>query len=349
MSLRTFGARTALVLASVSVLAVGCNEKAPSPEPVVPSTPGEGEGPATPATPTGSQGAETDAACTDFQTKLCAAAGDASAVCSSIKTLAPVLTKSTCAAGVADIAATTKRIEAMPKPCTDLVKRLCKDLGPETQTCAMVTSKTPSFPDERCATMLNDYPKVLAELKQMEAANQPLDAAKQAALVAGKPVSFGKADAKVTVVEFSDFECPYCSGASKVLNKVKKEYGDRARIVFRQFPLPFHKKAHLAHQAALAAGAEGKFWEYHDMLFANQKALDRSDLDGYAKKLGLDMAKFGAALDNGTYKAEVDSDIALGRASGVNGTPSLFVNGKRVQNPGDFGSIAKMIDGALGK
>src|SRR5690606_31096550 len=122
----------------------------------------------------------------------------------------------------------------------------------------------------------------------------------------------GDADAKVTVVEFSDFQCPYCTRAAEVANKVKENYPKGVRFVFRQFPLSFHQDAHLAAQASLAAAAEGKFWEYHDLLFENQKSLGRESLEKYAEQLGLNMATFKKALDEGTYKDAVDKDIELG-------------------------------------
>ncbi|HAA55458.1 MAG TPA: hypothetical protein DCE42_11925, partial [Myxococcales bacterium] len=138
----------------------------------------------------------------------------------------------------------------------------------------------------------------------------------------------GSPKAKVQVVEFSDFQCPYCSRAANTLNTLAKAYGDKIQVVFKQYPLGFHKDAHLAAQASLAAHAQGKFWAYHDKLFANQRALKRPQLEAYAQQLGLDMGKFKAALDNGTYKAKVDAEMANGTYIGVNGTPSVFINNK---------------------
>lgn len=109
-----------------------------------------------------------------------------------------------------------------------------------------------------------------------------------------------------------------------------KKYPGKVRVVFKHFPLSFHKKAHLASQAALAAGAQGKFWEYHDMVFGNQSKLKRKDLDGYAKKLKLDMKKFKAALDKKKYAAAVDKDLEIGKGVKVQGTPTSFVNGRKV-------------------
>jgi protein-disulfide isomerase len=145
--------------------------------------------------------------------------------------------------------------------------------------------------------------------------------------------SRGRKQAAVTVVEFSDFQCPYCKRAADVVAGVSKQYGDDVRVVFRNFPLPYHKSAHLAAKAAMAAAAQGKFWEMHDKLFAsNQAALDRAAIDGCARELGLDMGKFAAALDGGKYASAVNADLAAG-GQFVDGTPTLFVNGHKLTNP----------------
>ncbi len=181
----------------------------------------------------------------------------------------------------------------------------------------------------------------------MEAKNNRLPADKIAKLSAGDPPAFGPEDATVTVVEFSDFECPYCSLAANAVNELKPKYGDRVRFVFRQFPLGFHKQAHLAAQASLAAKEQGKFWEFHDKLFANQKALAREDLEKYAEELGLDMDKFKAALDQGTFKQTVDDELELGSEVFVEGTPTMFINGARVANATDATAIAEALEKAL--
>ena len=145
--------------------------------------------------------------------------------------------------------------------------------------------------------------------------------------------SRGRRQAPVTVVEFSDFECPYCRRAAAMVEEVRTKYGDAVRVVFRNFPLPYHKSAHLAAEAALAAHAQGKFWEMHDRLFAHQTALDRATIDGFARELGLDLARFDAALDAGTFGAAVNADLLAGGPF-VEGTPTLFVNGHKLVNPG---------------
>ena len=293
--------------------------------------------------------AEQDAkACQVYATRVCEAAGsESSEVCQAFRLSTSLMPPAACEAGLAQIASTLKRLEALRAHCTELVDKLCQDLGPKTATCAMVRERSADIPGSQCQHMLAKYAEVLQELQAMEAANKPLApelVARQSA--AGGP-AFGSVDAKVTVVEYADFECPYCSNAAKVLAQLKKKYGDTVRVVFRHYPLPFHPNAMLAAQASMAAHAQGRFWDYHDTLFAHQKALTRSDLERYAEELGLDMKRFKHALNEGTYEAAVKADMALAEAVGVQGTPSLFVGPNRVQNAGDFEALAAMIDTAL--
>ena len=154
----------------------------------------------------------------------------------------------------------------------------------------------------------------------------------------------GAADALVNIVEFSDFQCPFCSRVNPQIERVMKDYAGKVRLYFKHYPLSFHQDAPLASQAALAAGAQGKFWEMHDKLFANQQALKRPDLDRYAQELGLDMGKFKQALDAQTYKARVDADFALGNSVGVNGTPAFFINGRSVVGAVPFEEFKTVID-----
>ena len=288
--------------------------------------------------------------CDSYGKSLCEIAGAESATCGSIKTVLKLLPPAACKAGAADLEFSKKAIGSMSKPCDDLIAKLCGDLGKDTQTCKMVQGKTKQFGAERCTNMMANYPKVLAELKRMEEANKPLTADKFASITVDNGAgAHGPTTAKVTIVEFSDFQCPFCTRAANATTELKKKYGDKIRVIFRQFPLSFHKDAHLAAQASLAAGEQGKFWEMHDKMFANQRALKREDLDKYATELKLDMKKFKAALDSGKYKAAVDADMKLGGTVAVQGTPTMFLNGKRVANASDVGSISSMIDAELSK
>ncbi len=143
--------------------------------------------------------------------------------------------------------------------------------------------------------------------------------------------SRGEASAPVTVVEFTDFQCPACAAMHPVLEEVLKSYGNKVRFVVRDFPLNRHENARKAAEAANAANAQGKFFEYGALLFSRQKALDVASLKKYATELGLDRAKFDAALDRGTYAAEVQHDVEDGEMYGVDVTPTIFINGVRLK------------------
>jgi protein-disulfide isomerase len=144
--------------------------------------------------------------------------------------------------------------------------------------------------------------------------------------------SSGPEDAPVTLVEYGDYECPYCGMAYAVVKSAQRELGNQLRFVFRNFPLAeAHPHAKLAAEAAEAAAAQGKFWEMHDALFEHQDALEAEDIIGYAKSLGLDMAQFGRDLKDPKYTKRVREDFRSGVRSGVNGTPTFFINGNRYE------------------
>src|SRR5262245_40293992 len=159
----------------------------------------------------------------------------------------------------------------------------------------------------------------------------------------------GGANAKVTIVEFSDFQCPFCSRVVPTLHQIEKEYGDKVRVVFRHNPLPFHGDAPLAAEAAVAAQAQGKFWEMHDKLFANQQNIKRADLEKYAGELGLDVGKFKAALDSGAGKAQVEADKKVAAQVGANGTPNFYIDGRNVVGAQPFDEFKKVIDDELAR
>jgi protein-disulfide isomerase len=251
-----------------------------------------------------------------------------------------------CAAGLKDIDYSVKKLSSAHKVCDELVTKLCEAVGPDTQSCQLVTTETKKFPVEKCKMMLEHLPEVTAELKRMEEGNLPLNAETQAAIAQGG-VSFGPANAKVQIVEFSDFQCPYCSRAASVVHQIKEKYGTKVRFTFRQFPLPMHPNARVASEAALAANSQGKFWEFHDRLFKNQSQLDRAGLEEQAKQAGLNMAAFKKSLDEHKFAATIDADMKLGEMAAVSGTPSMFINGARVANPTSFEAVAQMIEAAL--
>lgn len=149
----------------------------------------------------------------------------------------------------------------------------------------------------------------------------------------------GPADAPVTLVEYGDYECPYCGEAYPVLKAVQEALGQQLRFVFRNFPIAeLHPHAVAAAEFAEEAATQGKFWEAHDMLYENQQALSTADLLRYGQALGLNLQALEAAFD-GAYDAKIEGDFRGGVRSGVNGTPCLFLNGERYDGPRDPGSL----------
>ncbi|HEY0880961.1 MAG TPA: thioredoxin domain-containing protein, partial [Archangium sp.] len=159
----------------------------------------------------------------------------------------------------------------------------------------------------------------------------------------------GPKNAPVTIVAFSDFQCPFCSRVVPTLKQIEDTYGDNVKVVFRQQPLPFHNNAKIAAEASLAAHEQGKFWQMHDKLFANAQALDRASLERYAQELGLDVGKFKAALDSGKFTKRVEEDSAAGMAVGANGTPTFFINGREFVGAQPFEAFKNIIDEEIKK
>jgi len=164
---------------------------------------------------------------------------------------------------------------------------------------------------------------------------------------AGRPEKGGGAKAPVTIVMFSDYECPFCKRGETVVDQIMKTYGDKVRVVFRDYPLPMHPNARPAAEAASCANAQGKFWEYHAKLFANQTALGEAKLKEYAQALGLDAAKFEQCLKDKPFRAAIDKDLADGAKAGVNGTPAFFVNGRALSGAQPLEAFKEIIDDEL--
>jgi protein-disulfide isomerase len=167
--------------------------------------------------------------------------------------------------------------------------------------------------------------------------------------VAATGPSKGPANAPITIVEFSDFECPFCSRVVPTLEEVQEKYGDKVRLVFRQYPLPIHPSAPKAAEAALCAADQGKFWEMHDIMFAQQKELGVEQLKAKASQIGLDTEKFNQCLDSGAQAAAVQADMEAGARAGVNGTPAMFINGISVSGAVPYEQLAKVIDEELNR
>lgn len=154
----------------------------------------------------------------------------------------------------------------------------------------------------------------------------------------------GAAEPLVTVVEFSDFQCPFCGRFAQTLDELVLAYPKDVRVVFMQFPLPMHPDAELASKATIAAAAQGKFWAMHDLAFENRTKLGRDDLVGYAEDLGLDVAEFEADLDSEQTKKRLEKEKALGRQLGVRGTPTFFINGLRQSGAMDADALAELVE-----
>lgn len=159
----------------------------------------------------------------------------------------------------------------------------------------------------------------------------------------------GAATAPIQIVEFSDFQCPYCSDAATTVKKVEEKYGDKVSIVYRHFPLPMHDKAHRAAEASQCANDQGQFWTFHDALFADQKPWTDDDFKGIAKTAGIDVKKFEDCLSAGTHVATVDEDMEDGRKAGMNGTPGFYINGIVLSGARPFEDFVDVIDEELAK
>jgi protein-disulfide isomerase len=194
--------------------------------------------------------------------------------------------------------------------------------------------------------------KVYEELMKNGKAPPPPDKKEVGPAPKDAPAKGGKT-AKVVIQEFSDFECPFCSRVNPTIDQIKEEYGDKVKIVWRNLPLPFHKKADLAAEASYEVykqKGDAAFWQYHDKLFANQKSEDgllRPGLEKYAQELGVDMTKFKAALDNRTHKDRIEADKKDAEKAGISGTPAFVINGYYLSGAQPFPAFKKLIDRAL--
>jgi len=164
----------------------------------------------------------------------------------------------------------------------------------------------------------------------------------------GAPVR-GDPEAKVAVVEFSDFQCPFCGRAVSTLNQISQTYGNKVRIVFKHLPLSIHPKAPAAHAAAEAAHRQGKFWEMHNKIFANQAEMSPEKYRQYAKEIGLDLKRFDRDVADAGLKQRIDADAAEAQRLGVTGTPAFFVDGRYLAGAVPFEQIKALLDEDLGK
>lgn len=164
----------------------------------------------------------------------------------------------------------------------------------------------------------------------------------------GERPARGPANAPITIVAFSDYECPFCKRGEETLEQVIETYGDKVKVFHRDYPLSFHANAHAAAQAAHCANDQSKFWEYHTKLF-EASDLTATGLASIAKDLALDEGKFSECLSSGKYKAAVDKEMADGNAAGVNGTPAFFINGRSLSGAQPFEAFKEIIDAELAR
>lgn len=188
---------------------------------------------------------------------------------------------------------------------------------------------------------------LITRLKRQYGFKSYLEPLRVQVATAGHP-SRGPATAPVTIVEFSDFECPYCGGLFPTLKQVEKNYPEKVRIVYRQFPLTnIHPHAMKAAEAALCANEQKKFWEFHDSMFTNQQELSIADLKQRAVDLKLDTQAFNPCLDSGRQAAAIQADIQDGARAGVTGTPAMFINGRLLSGNQPYAEIKEVIEDEL--
>ncbi|MFT5355817.1 MAG: protein-disulfide isomerase, partial [Polyangiales bacterium] len=202
--------------------------------------------------------------------------------------------------------------------------------------------------------MVNECPEVtgVAEVQAL-GANAPGpsdDVERYRVPVTAEQPSKGPTDALVTMVMVSDFQCPFCNRVRSTLERVEREYGENLRIVWRNNPLPFHSYAGPAANLALEAFEQGgadKFWQMHDLLFENQRALERADLERYATQIGLDMGQVRAALDNNEHQSKIEADQQLVASLGARGTPAFFINGEQLMGAQPYDRFREVMDRQL--
>jgi protein-disulfide isomerase len=166
----------------------------------------------------------------------------------------------------------------------------------------------------------------------------------------GKGFARGAKDAAVTIVEFSDFQCPYCQAVVATINQLMAQYAGKIKLIFRDFPIPnLHPLAPKAHEAARCAAEQDKFWEYHDLLFERSPRLSPAELKQYARELKLNGENFDKCFDAGKYQAAIASDVQDGMRLGASGTPTFFINGRMIVGSQPISTFQKIIDGEMAK
>jgi protein-disulfide isomerase len=164
----------------------------------------------------------------------------------------------------------------------------------------------------------------------------------------GDPIR-GPVSAKITIVEFSDFQCPYCAKATVAVKEILNKHPNDVRFIFKQFPLDIHSQAAVAAEASLAAQAQGKFWEMHDKLYANYRAINKAHILTWAQELGLDLTRFKSDLDSHKYLARITAEEKQGEDAGVAGTPTFYINGKKLNSSFEVAIVEPVIQAEMKK
>jgi protein-disulfide isomerase len=208
-------------------------------------------------------------------------------------------------------------------------------------------NKTPQWPPYDAAKLqlmpLLNRQALLERLRKNEPVKVLLEPERMAVDSGGHP-SIGPKNAPITMVEFEDFQCPFCKASEKTVKEVRAKYGDKVRIVHMDFPLSFHSHSMDAANAARCANDQGKFWQFRDTLFVNQGKLSPADLKATAKTLGMNTTQFNECFDKGTHAAEIKQDLAAGEKAGVDGTPGFFIDGRPLVGAQPLNKFTEIID-----
>ena len=217
------------------------------------------------------------------------------------------------------------------------------DMGPQSQNGMKELQEGQKKILERLEGLEKSQKEILAAAKKPTRGRRQIDYDKVYDIAPGKSAKRGAEDAKVTLVEFSDYQCPYSKRAQPLINQLLEAFPDDLQHVFKNFPLNFHKRAAPSAKACTAAGMQGKFWEMQALIFENPRKLEDDDLKGYAKQLGLDMDTFEKDFQGDRVAKVLQEDISLAKKISVTGTPTLFLNGKRVRER-NFDAMKKEIE-----
>lgn len=190
---------------------------------------------------------------------------------------------------------------------------------------------------------------LITRLKVKTPVSVLLDPPRLAIETAEDEPAIGPRDAKVQIVEYSDFQCPFCASAEPTVKQILRTYGDKVRVVYRDFPLPNHAQAFEAAEAAQCADAQGRFWQYHDRLFGNFGRLSPTDLRAHAAALSLNVTDFTACLENDRTQTAVHQDLEMGEKHGVSATPTFFINGRMLAGAQPFDVFKQIIDEELAR